>query len=153
MLMKKNYFRRNRSNVLMVIAIILLSFIALQQKLIKIENTTLDFHLTVLTINAIFAGFLFTSLGIMVSFLDRERVKRLDRAGYMDNYYNSIYIGLLFHVVSIFCALLVLIIPNLDQLSLLLQLEQLFLFAGVIFFVKSVINIGRIINKVRNSED
>ena len=102
-----------------------------------------------LTINSMFAGFLFTSLGIMISMLDKERIKKLDKAGYMDNYINAIYIGIVFHVISIICSLLLIICSATTSDIWLMYVEQLSLLIGVSFFVKSIINVLKIISMVR----
>ncbi|MGE7066708.1 hypothetical protein [Peribacillus butanolivorans] len=115
------------------------------------NKITRSYHLDLLTINSIFAGFLFTNLGIMVGFVDKQGVSNLEKAGYMDNYYNSIYFGLGFHVFSaIFSAVgFTLKAVRSEEVLLLLQLGTLY--GGIIFFTKSILNIFKIIRKIRNS--
>src|SRR5690625_5397893 len=43
-----------------------------------------------LSVNSIFAGFLFTSLGIIAGILDKEIIVFLDERGYLDGYINGI---------------------------------------------------------------
>ncbi|HFU5939054.1 TPA: hypothetical protein ACH6KL_002568, partial [Enterococcus faecium] len=54
-----------------------------------------------LTINTIFAGFLYSMLGNMVEFSLRPEVKERDKAGYIESYFSPIYFGLFFFLFSI----------------------------------------------------
>lgn len=146
--MKKNYLRRNKWNIVVFLLVIIVSILSFKYKIIETENIDKDFHFNILTINSLFAGFLYTSLGIMASIMDKERIARLDKAGYMDNYYNGIYMGLFFHIISIIIAVLSILITKLN-FELLVITEQLSMLAGIIFFIKSVANILKIIGKVR----
>lgn len=145
----KKYYRRNKSNILLLLFLIVLAYFSFHFDVYQTIIVNTDFHVKILTINSIFAGFLFTSLGIMISILDQKRITRLDKAGYMDNYFNGIYIGLFFHVLSIIISLMLIIIPGIDISYYLVKTEQASLFIGVSFFVKSVINILKIIAMVR----
>lgn len=148
---KKNYYRRNRSNIFLLIVLIILAYLSFHFDVFQTLNMETDFHIKILTINSVFAGFLFTSLGIMISILDKERITRLDNAGYMDNYFNAIYIGLFFHILSIAMSLLLIIVPKADVYGLFTKTEQISLFMGVSFFVKSVVNVLQIIKMVRQA--
>src|SRR5699024_8768656 len=146
---KKNYYRRNRSNIFLLCVLVTVAYFSFYFDVFQTLNVDTDFHIKILTINSVFAGFLFTSLGIMISILDKERITRLDKAGYMDNYFNAIYIGLFFHILSISMSLLLIITPGIDIHELMAKIEQISLFMGVAFFVKSVINVLQIIKMVR----
>lgn len=148
-LVRKKYFRRNKYNIILLIFLILVTVAAYYFNFIEATTVDRNFHLSILTINSIFAGFLFTNLGIMVSMSDRERISKLDKAGYMDNYYNSIFIGLFFHVVSICISLIIIILPGFGENLFLIQAGQICLIYGIAFFIKSLLNVLRIINKVR----
>lgn len=108
-------------------------------------------HINILTINSIIAGFLFTSLGIMVGFMHNNKIENLDKNGYMDKYYNSIYVGLGFHVISITLAMLGVVSSASLNINFLLILEQVTLLGGVFFFINSIYSIQRIINRLRNN--
>jgi len=146
---RKNYYRRNKSNIFLFCFLIIVAYLSFYFDLFQTVNVTIDFHIKILTINSVFAGFLFTSLGIMISILDKERIAKLDKAGYMDNYINAIYIGLFFHVFSISMSLILIIIPRVDVYGFFTKTEQITLFMGVAFFVKSIINVLQIIRMVR----
>lgn len=146
---KKNYYRRNKSNIFLLCALVIVAYLSFYFDVFETLNVETEFHINILTINSIFAGFLFTSLGIMISILDKERISKLDKAGYMDNYFNAIYIGLFFHVLSISMSLLMIITPGIDSYNFLIKMEQTSLFMGITFFIKSIINVLQIIKMVR----
>lgn len=108
-----------------------------------------QFHLNLLTVNSIFLGFLFTSLGMMVGFTDKKSVKSLNAAGYMDNYYNSIYLGLMFLIVSTIISTIGVAIGHEYVIPLLIFIQQLSFVGGVLFFIKSIIGLMRLIKYIR----
>lgn len=150
---KKNHLRRNKWNIILLITILAVSYLAIKKGLVSTDNIDRAFQLNILTINSIFAGFLFTSLGIMASIVDKRRIAKLETGGYMDNYFNAIYIGLYFHIISIVIAVISILNDKINSIKLLLMVEQLAMLAGIFFFIKSVLNILKIIKKVRNSDD
>lgn len=136
-------------NLFLLISCILISVIVIQSHLININELIAN---NFLSINAIFAGFLFTSLGIIAGVLDKDIIIFLDKGGYLDSYINGIVIGLVMHLLS---AILELILSNID-LPIGLQTEIfidkaifLLLFIGIVFFVKSMLNILKLIKLIR----
>lgn len=145
--MQMRYFRRNKWNMVLLVISILVTALVFKYNIISSNQESESFHFNLLTINSIFAGFLFTGLGIMVSIADKPRIKNLDLGGYMDNYYNAIYIALIFHITSTLLALTALMLV---KIPILIVFEQISIIFGVIFFIKSVIDIVKVIEKVRN---
>jgi hypothetical protein len=141
------FIKRNKLNTaLLLCTVIPLSFLTCKQIINIIE---FDGY-SVISTNAIFGGFLYTGLGIVVSVLDKDIIKYLDKHGYMDGYINGIVIGLIFHIGSIiitFSVMLIKLDPNiikwLEDISISIML------VGVTFFIKSVFNIMKLINIVR----
>ncbi|MCM3395943.1 hypothetical protein [Cytobacillus oceanisediminis] len=149
--MKKNYLRRNKWNILLFIFYGLLLLWLYRENHFSITEADKSYHLNLLTINSIFVGFLFTSLGIMAGFADKKIIASLDKAGYMDNYYNSIYTGLFFHVISTVLSALGVTIEFFTNNEYVLIAQQVTLIGGILFFVKAVWNIFKIIGKIRRS--
>lgn len=149
--MRKNHLRRNISNILVFLFFVILVYISLKYDLIDTRGFHRQNHVNILTVNSIFAGFLFTSLGIISGFMDKERISNLDKNGYMDRYYNSIYLGLLFHIISAVLAAYGFVQPNINNYKIYLLIEQVSLLGGIVFFISSVINVKKIIDRVRNN--
>jgi hypothetical protein len=146
---KKNHFRRNKWNILWAVIVIIAWFVAIKFEFISNESLDQKAHLNVLQISALFAGFLYTSLGIMVGMLEKQRIAKLNKAGYMDNYFNAIYISIGAHIIAVLLSVLNIISSKTNHIPMISLIEQLALVAGIIFFVKSVWNVRRVVEKVR----
>lgn len=148
---RKNYVRRNKYNIITGIILTLLLVIGFYYNCIEVRY---DFqkgdHFNILTINSILAGFLFTGLGILSSALDRPRIARLDKNGYMDDYFNGIYIGIIMHVLSMIASIFIIMGMLRQSQKIFLYLEQLGLIAGSLFFIKSILRLFTIIKRMRN---
>lgn len=149
--MKKNHLRRNINNVVIFLIFIFIVYLSLKYELIDTKGFHSQNHMNILTVNSIFAGFLFTSLGIIAGFMDKEKISNFDKNGYMDKYYNSIYIGLIFHILSAVLAAYAFVQPNMNKYNIYLLVEQICLLGGIVFFISSVVNVKKIIDKVRNN--
>lgn len=149
--MKKNHLKRNIANIVIFMFFILIVYFSLKYEWIDTKGFDSRNHINILTVNSIFAGFLFTSLGIIAGFMDKEKISNLDKNGYMDKYYNSIYLGLIFHIISAVLAAFAFIQPSMNRYNIYLLIEQIFLLGGIVFFISSVIYVKKIIDKVRNN--
>lgn len=83
--------------------------------------------------------------------MDKEKISNLDKNGYMDKYYNSIYLGLIFHILSAVLAAFAFVQPRINHYEIYLLLEQIFLLGGIVYFISSVIYVKKLIDKVRNN--
>lgn len=110
-------------------------------------------HFDILTINTVLAGFMYTVLSTMIEFNTRKRIQELDKAGYMDAYYSSVYIGLTFFVISIFLGLLGSFVSIFANMVKVFLLEVIFMFYGFVYFVISAIGLVRLLKKVRKHID
>lgn len=145
----KHFFKRNKLNVFLLITLAVAMYFLLKTEVI--DNSTI-IKVDYISTNSIFAGFLFTSLGIIVSILDKSIIVYLDEHGYLDSYINGIVIGLVFHLCS---ALIELSVNNfnlsLTESNELLSKKIIFslLLFGIIFFTKSMFNILKLISIIR----
>ncbi|MES1045305.1 hypothetical protein HYI36_18495 [Bacillus sp. Gen3] len=147
--MKKNHIRRNKYNIIISIIFIIICYFLYSKGYLNGNEKVDGFHQNLLTVNTIFLGFLFTALGMMVGFTDKGLIKSLDNAGYMDNYYNSIYFGLFFHGLSTVISTIAVVLGANVLNSLLIVIQQASLLGGVLFFIKSIVGILRIIGEIR----
>lgn len=147
--MKKKLLRRNKFNLTLILFFLAVSFLLNYCGAIDLSEKNNQFHLNMLTVNSIFLGFLFTGLGIMVGFTDKKSVKSLESAGYMDNYFNSIYIGLLFLITSTIISAIGAAISIEFIGPKINLLQQVSFVGGVLFFIKSIIGLMRLIKYIR----
>ena len=65
-----------------------------------------DFHYNAISMSATIGGFLFTGISILISTLEKSRIKRLWDYNYLDNLYRAAFIGISANVVTLVVALL-----------------------------------------------
>lgn len=76
-----------------------------------------DTHYNLITINSVIAGFMFTSLSLILSVANSDTIRRLERTIHMDFIYNNITGGILNSIISIVTSLVsIFIVPNCIQL-------------------------------------
>lgn len=145
----KVYFQNNTvSLIILIISIILTLFYYMYFNTTNM-NFEAEFSYNLLTVNTVFAGFLYTMLGNMVEFSTRPKIREKDKAGYIDKYFSPIYFGLFFFVISVSIEMLILFF-NLDwYLSFLLFISRACSFVGVLYFITSSYMLRRMINQVR----
>lgn len=63
-----------------------------------------DFHYNIITLSATIGGFLFTGISILISILDKDRIRRLWDNNYLDNLYRFAFIGLSAYAMNVIIA-------------------------------------------------
>ncbi|SKA89792.1 hypothetical protein SAMN05428976_11359 [Clostridium sp. USBA 49] len=129
-----------------------------------INNEILDIsviknnHFNLITVNSIFAGFLFTSLGVIMSLYSNELLVKLERTSIMNDIYVDIFTGIVFSVISIIISVAnsFISIDNITNNNLkyffsniMLVLELYFLLVAILQFIISVNDTRFIIKTVR----
>lgn len=94
-----------------------------------------DFYYNCITLSSIIGGFLFTGISILISALDKDRIKRLWENNYLDNLYRSAFVGIILNVISIFVAVFLLCTSITNIKEIFLKAELVVLFVGIIFFI------------------
>ncbi|MVO71751.1 hypothetical protein GOD95_09895 [Paeniclostridium sordellii] len=113
-------------------------------------------HFNLITVNSIFAGFLFSSLSLIVGINNIKIINFLDKAGYIKNIYVNIILGIIFSFISITAALTSMFANDIFQEIKIISsfvipsIELLALLLAMITFVKAVIDISFIIKRIRN---
>ena len=102
----------------------------------------------IITVNTVFAGFLFTSLGIVAGFSNISSIRKFERIDTMDKIYNNILKGIIFSIVSIVIGIVIAIInfENIIKNTLIYNTlkstsyicELFFLIMAIIYFCLSV---------------
>lgn len=120
-------------------------------------------HFNLITINTVFAGFLFTALAMIVGLSTQKIIIRIERANFMEVIYRNIIMGIYFSVISIGISLFNIFINPVIVEKLYIQssnikdfftytmpgLELLFLLLTIIAFMLSVKDVIFIIKSVR----
>jgi|GEM_PF-4107796 len=154
---------KNTRIPLMPFVILALFFILIKFGFIGINIVSAN-HFNLITINTVFAGFLFTSLALVVSLANDKSIVRLERGDIMNSIYKNISLGIVYSVISIGISFFNMLInpPLLNKygetylfvnemlLYFMPGLELYFLFLTMFAFIMAVRDIKFVIVVVRN---
>lgn len=116
----------------------------------KLESLGPDFHYNAISMSATIGGFLFTGISILISVIDKERIKRLWDNNYLDNLYRSAFVGMIANITTIIVAFL-LIFLNAEKkiVNFLVNIEITTLVVGIIFFAWCIKHLIFVISKLK----
>lgn len=111
----------------------------------------IDFQYNLISTSAIIGGFLFTGVSIFISTIENGRIKRMWDRNYFDNLYRVAILGILLNVLTIFAALVMIIVTLNEALSLwVLRVEIVLLVESLILFVWNVLQLVGVLKKTKN---
>ena len=117
----------------------------------KFEELTPDFHYNAISMSAIIGGFLFTGISILISVIDKERIKRLWDCNYLDNLYRSAFVGMIANIMTIIIAfLLVFLNVSSNVKEIFIQIEVTSLIVGIVFFAWCIKHLIFVISKLKS---
>ena len=127
-------------------------------KLLSPQNGLVyDFQYNAIQTSAIIAGFLFSGVSILLSAIEKKRIKRLWDNNYLDNLYVFAFEGMISNLVTIVCALLIILstLPN-GIIRFFIGVEVVSLVLGVVSFgvcIKYLVFIILRLKRGLNDED
>lgn len=116
----------------------------------RIREMGCDFQYNVISTSAIIGGFLFTGISILISTIDKDRIKRLWNNNYLDNLYRSAFVGMISNVITIIAAFVILCLPMKEKVeNNMFYIETTGLIVGLVFFLWCVKKLVSIISKLK----
>ena len=109
-----------------------------------------DFQYNLLSFSGVLAGFLFTGVGILISAIDKERIKRLWYNRYLDNLYHCAALGILcsiFTILTVFSELFCTFSKEIQKK--ILEFQVLFIILGMVYFIWCTYMLIGFISKMR----
>ncbi|WP_444659096.1 hypothetical protein ACRQV7_00820 [Caproiciproducens sp. R2] len=120
----------------------------------KILSQNSDFQYNAISMSAIIAGFLFTGISILISAIDKERIKRLWDNNYLDNLYRSAFTGMISNVVTIISAFILLSCRvSITLQQVLVYIEVITLIVGIVFFSWCIKQLIFILSRMKNDKN
>ena len=117
----------------------------------KFEELAPDFHYNAISLSAIIGGFLFTGISILISVIDKDRIKRLWDCNYLDNLYRSAFVGMIANVATIIAAFLLVFLNTCPKANdLLVKIEITTLIVGIVFFAWCIKHLIFVISKLKD---
>jgi hypothetical protein len=92
--------KKNKRCLILLVVTLVVYFPLVKYKIMDLSFVNAN-NFNIITVDAIFAGFLFTSLALIVGLAGDKILVRLERADFMDDIYSHISVGLLFSLISI----------------------------------------------------
>ena len=116
----------------------------------KIEGLGEDFQYNAISMSSIIGGFLFTGIGILISVIDKDRIKRLWDNNYLDNLYRSAFAGMISNVITIILSFAFLFCDICDKIDdCLLSIEITSLIVGLVCFAWCIKRLITLILKLK----
>ena len=106
----KAFFNKYKILMILLFIIALASVVVIvyspkyEEYWINLYSYNNEFHYNLITFNSVIAGFLFSSISILLSLISNSSIKRLWDNGYLDGLYRSGTIGIVMSVLSIIMA-------------------------------------------------
>lgn len=117
----------------------------------RFEELAPDFHYNAISLSAIIGGFLFTGISILISVIDKDRIKRLWDCNYLDNLYRSAFVGMIANVATIIVAFLLVFLNICPKANdLLVKIEITTLIVGIVFFAWCIKHLIFVISKLKD---
>ena len=117
----------------------------------KFEELAPDFHYNAISLSAIIGGCLFTGISILISVIDKDRIKRLWDCNYLDNLYRSAFVGMIANVATIIVAFLLVFLNICPKANdLLVKIEITTLIVGIVFFAWCIKHLIFVISKLKD---
>lgn len=135
------------------------SFVNIQYQIITIPNgqNLIDRELDFITISTVFAGFAFTTLGLLMSFSSENYIKKIRNTNIIPKKVNRIIVSIVYFVLSVIVSLVVVLDFEkifgeytliINHLSYIISIGYLIM--GMIYFVLSVKFLTNLISRIYN---
>ena len=149
--------RKNWLKLITLITIVLIASVLLIKYHIidisKVIEKADDFQYNAISSSAIIGGFLFTGISVLISAIDKERIKRLWNNNYLDNLYRSSFLGIISNVVTIISAVVLLCFSIGEKLEwFLICAEIVSLILGIVLFVWCVKQLIFILKRMKEDD-
>lgn len=133
-----------------IISIILLKYAIVDIQQLKQLGS--EFQYNIISMSATIGGFLFTGVSILISVIDKDRIKRLWDNNYLDNLYHSAFIGMFANIFTIACAFVV-ICCNIEDcvIDYFYYIEVSTTIIGLVFFGWCIKHLLFIITRLKNT--
>lgn len=119
-----------------------------------------NFHFSIITINSIFAGFLYTNYSLLLGLSDSELIKRLKSSSLIEKRNRHILSGILSAVISVIVGLIIVVLElDLKVVAqkrindFFVEAELLYMALAILFFLLSIKEIHVLIRTVNESQN
>ena len=123
--------------------------------LVTVPNDA-SFHFNLITVNALFGGFLYTNYSLLIGLLDNKIIEQVQNTSIIAKRNSHILKGIIHATISVISGLCLVLIPQsfLPWLtSLLINVEITFMGFLIIYFILSLKEMSKLVKLLHNSND
>lgn len=117
--------------------------------------TDSSFHFGLMTVNALFGGFLYSNYGLLVSLLDKELIQKVKCTNIMEKRNADVFCGIVYATFSVLCGLVIVFMSdrlNSFVLCFAVNGEIVFMISAIGFYLLSLLEMNRLL-KALNKDD
>jgi hypothetical protein len=152
MVQKKNWLKLIAITIITIALVLFLiykNYVDINQ-IILMGN---DYQYNAISLSSIIGGFLFTGIGILISAIDKERIKRLWEHNYLDNLYRSSFGGILCNIFTIILTFAYLCLTLSDTTkNIIICCQTILIVLGLVYFVWCVKQLLFILKRMKDRD-
>lgn len=103
--------------------------------------------------SAVLTGFIFSSIGLIVAFLAIPRIETLSKDGYLDKYFESLFLSLSVFLFSMIVGIVGGFLKSANVANVLKLIQLYTFFTGCSLFILNIKMLYTIVNKARNGHN
>lgn len=113
-----------------------------------------DFHFNLITVNALFGGFLYTNYSLLIGVLDNPLIDRVKNTNIISRRNSHILHGIIYATISVIAGLIFILLPHSQSKCiwfiscLLLNIEIYFMAFLILYFVLSLIEMNTLVSSL-----
>lgn len=124
-----------------------------------IVPTDKTFHFNLITINALFGGFLYTNYSLLIGLSDNKVMEKLRNTNIIEKRNHHIFNGILYATLSVIAGILLILYPDNNYLltkliyPFLQNSEIVFMVSLIIYFLLSLKEMNTLVNNISASDN
>lgn len=148
--------RKNKyiSYLPLIISVVCTAFVLITQKAIVYVPDDGSFHFNLITVNALFGGFLYTNYSLLIGVLDNPQIQKAGNTEIINKRNRHILHGIIYATVSVIAGLSVVLLPQSTAWLVwaikcfLVNIEIVFMAFLIVYFLLSLAEMNSLVNGV-----
>ena len=136
------------------ISLVCTAFVLITQKVVVTIPEDGSFHFNLITVNALFGGFLYTNYSLLIGVLDNPQIQKAENTEIINKRNRHILHGIIYATVSVVAGLCYVLLPQSTtwlvwvMKCLLVNVEIVFMAFLIVYFLLSLAEMNSLINGV-----
>ena len=136
------------------ISVVCTVFVLITQKVVVAIPEDGSFHFNLITVNALFGGFLYTNYSLLIGVLDNPQIQRAENTEIINKRNRHILHGIIYATVSVIAGLCYVLLPRSSAWIMwaiecfLINIEIVFMAFLIVYFLLSLAEMNSLVNGV-----